>query len=214
MAVLSSRLNQEKEEISLWFIDKQSNDKKNKKKFKQSNVLHGLLNDSVNSSSDNDSSFLKSSPIEPKPVLPTTSPTKNLEKHRSSKSLTNVLESTSKKKLKSKPLLNRLHMNQAPENLTPISIKKAAVTTYEMSSPSAQVLFALNSNSFTIPNEVSITVNKKQPNDNDENNLLQVPLNGVNNSKSDNSTDLSVCVDDSIFHAFYNDFSYEIVQKP
>ncbi len=115
--------------------------------------------------------------------------------------------------------------NQARNSITPIKLNASNLS---MSSPSAAVLFTLNSNSFTIPNENCL--NNSLSISNSASKLLaskveyisgtaelQTIVNDDNKifhhlNKSDLSTDLS-CIDDSVINAFINDFSYEIVQK-
>jgi len=224
---LSTRLKQEEEEVSMWFAEKRVSLKKNKKKFKQSNVLDGLLNSSV----DNESSFLNSSDKD-QPAQAAA-----LENKRPSKSLPGMWQQSTSVKApcpnqKVALLRHTDALNQISSSLTPIRMNPA----YEMSSPSAQVLFTLNSNSFTIPNETSFSASNTSPGQlknksmlasrlelingtgqvqsiMDNESRLQVVNGGGYLSKSDNSTDLSLCVDDSIFNAFCNDFSYEIVHK-
>ena len=136
----------------------------------------------------------------------------------------------------------------ANNNLNPIRMNPPNTSNYEMSSPSAQVLFNLNSNqnSFTIPNDVSMNTSAYANTQNNstsnklttrlelingtadvqslvvnEENHLQLPQPSSNTNfnlsksgtGSNNSTDLSICINDSIFNAFSHDFSYEIVQK-
>lgn len=212
---LSAKLKKETDEISVWFTDKRDNFKKIKKKFTQDNILNGLLDDS---NLDKDSSFLKSSPeIE-----------SSNEKKIICGTLTQALESTSTKvKNPSRLSAKQTDIFNFSNNITPIRLNTA---TNDMSSPSAHVLFTLNSNSFTIPNETSmnnshnVSMNTRalasrmelinsttdlQTLANDGNHLQQPT---INLSKSGDSTDLS-CVNESVLHAFCNDFSYEIVQK-
>ncbi len=217
----------------MWFTEKRINQKKNKKKFKQSNVLDGLLN----SSFDNESSLLNSSP-----ALETSNDQlmkfTALEK-RPSKSLPGMWQQSTSVKApcpnqKVTLLKHTDALNQISSSLTPIRMNP----NYDMSSPSAQVLFTLNSNSFTIPNDASFSAGNTSPGLLKNKNVLASRLELINGtsqlqsimndenklkvhtdggggylSKSENSTDLSLCVDDSIFNAFCNDFSYEIVKK-
>lgn len=212
---MSAKLKKETDEISVWFTDKRDNFKKIKKKFTQDNILNCLLDDS---NIDQDSSYLKSSP-EKAP---------GIQKKISNK-LTQALESSST--IVNNP--SRFSLKQADlmnlsNNITPIRMN---VASHDMSSPSAHVLFTLNSNSFTIPNETSmnnshnvssntralasrmelINGNTDLQTISNDGNHLQQPMNNL--SKSGDSTDLS-CVNESVLHAFCNDFSYEIVQKP
>lgn len=244
---MSKQLKEDQEEISLWFSDKRNSFKKNKKKFKvQANLLNGLLNESTSDMSGS-SSLLKSS----SPDLQTNNSSKkeatdksttiaDNDVRKSSALLNSVLESTSVKP-KQNPYISLKHidMNQlANNNLTPIRMNPANPN-YEMSSPSAQVLFNLNSNqnSFTIPNDVSMNTSNTNNNNNsmssklttklelisgradvqsivnDENHLYPPSANLSKSGGSNNSTDLSICINDSIFNAFSHDFSYDIVQK-
>lgn len=246
---MSKQLKEDQEEINLWFSDKRNSFKKNKKKFKvQANLLNGLLNESTSDMSGS-SSLLKSSSPDVQTSNNTSSKKGATNKstsiadndvRKSSALLNSVLESTSVKP-KQNPYISLKHidMNQFANNsLTPIRMNPANPS-YEMSSPSAQVLFNLNSNqnSFTIPNDVSMNTSNTNNNNNsmssklttrlelingtadvqaivnDENHLYPPSANLSKSGGSNNSTDLSICINDSIFNAFSHDFSYDIAQK-
>lgn len=246
MEELSKQLNEDQEEISLWFNDKRNSFKKNKKKFKvQANLLNGLLNESTSDMSGS-SSLLKSSSPDAQTSSKKDANNKSAaiadnDVRKSSALLNSVLESTSVKPKNNNAYVSLKHidLNQlANNNLTPIRMNPANPN-YEMSSPSAQVLFNLNSNqnSFTIPNDVSINTSNTNNNNtsissklttklelingsadvqaivNDENHLYPPSANLSKSGGSNNSTDLSICINDSLFNAFSHDFSYDIVQK-
>lgn len=113
------------------------------------------------------------------------------------------------------------------------------ISSFSLSSPSAAVLFGLNSGSFSIPNDLGGGVNSSYHNHNTSastrllasrvdlisgNSEVQAISalrcksegstgHNVHQCPSDeNSTDLS-CMDDVVIAAFVNDFSYEVVQK-
>ena len=200
--------------MSLWFKDKREILKKTTKKFKQGSLLSGLLNDA----DDNDSSSLLNSSKESLTGTATISATVSGNK------ASNLLTSSANKLKRQKSMLHQVGNQNC---LTPIRFGASSLA----SSPSAAaaVLFTLNSNSFSIPNEHSHSIISNSAskllatkieliNGNAE---LQTFVNDdnlhsknlVNNiSKSDVSTDLS-CIDDSLINAFGNDFSYEIVHK-
>ena len=202
--------------MSLWFKDKREILKKTTKKFKQGSLLSGLLNDA----DDNDSSSLLNSSKESLTGTATISATVSCNVKAS-----NVLTSSANKLKRQKSMLHQPVGNQ--NCLTPIRFGASSLA----SSPSAAaaVLFTLNSNSFTIPNEHSHSMISNSASKllatkielingnaelqtfvNDDNPHSKNLVNNI--SKSDVSTDLS-CIDDSLINAFGNDFSYEIVHK-
>jgi hypothetical protein len=120
--------------------------------------------------------------------------------------------------------------NNNTNNIINTTPNKFNASTLSMSSPSAAVLFTLNSNSFSIPNELHYP--NTFSNSNSTSKLLASKIEYINGTaelqsivnddnqnhninnytKSEMSTDLS-CIDDSVINAFINDFSYEIVHK-
>ena len=224
LEALGDKLNFDPELIRIWFNDKQKTVKNSIKKFKKGNLVNSLaINLNGSSFTDNDTSM---SSVTFSPCL---------NNHQS--------PSVSHKLTKSQSILGT---NQSANNCTPFrpngtqsaqnlinNFKKtpSLVSSLSLSSPSAAVLFSLNSNSFSMPNENLNTT----PIHNSATKLLaskvdmmnstsEMPIitasankrdnesNMNNMSREENSTDLS-CLDEAVIAAFINDFSYEIVQK-
>jgi hypothetical protein len=95
-----------------------------------------------------------------------------------------------------------------------------AASSYSLSSPSAAILFGMNSNSFSVPSEIQFNVtssraarhnaksqsSEQHAADNKENKPENQSVNFGNN------TSVSF-IDDAIIDAFMNDISYDFIQK-
>ena len=211
--------------VKLWFRKKHQTNQSIMKKFKTSNLAQSVALSLITANTGN-SSFLEDNSL----LSNTSSPHINI---------TNNQQQTSFYKTTTKYLNNNLNVNN--QNLiTPIKHTSTAITSdqihaslfkaqtpltssFSLSSPSAAILFGLNSNSFTVPNDIQQNtkattttttttsrfeqqqqLNDSLPHHNKENR-------GANQSMTNNTSISNI--DDVIIDAFINDFSYEICQK-
>jgi hypothetical protein len=216
MKELAAKINIELGAMRLWYKKKQQNVQSCLKKFKTSNIAPSVaLNLLVTNSSvpDNDNSVMSNPTSSPFVHISSiaTRPTQNkCIAQLSSNANANV--TTPVKQIASALTADQIHhaffKGQTPH-----------ASSFSLSSPSAAILFGMNSNSFSVPNEVQYNANAASSRTQtttvtktfvDQHDKENKPSN--HNLSFTNNTSISN-IDDVIIETFMNDISYELMQK-
>jgi hypothetical protein len=213
MQQLATKTNIDLEAMRLWYKKKHQTIQSTMKKFKTSIAPSLALNLLVTNSSvpDNENSAL-SNPTS-SPFVHTHSQTAHPAQNKcithlsSNTNASNVI--TPVKQVASALTADQIHHNFF-KGQTP------GASSYSLSSPSAAILFGMNSNSFSVPNEVQYSLNTASSrmhvtktygnHDDKENKPSYHNVSCTNNASISN-------IDDVIIETFMNDISYELVQK-